>query len=67
MNFLVLPPRHPQMGQSREMLLGLDGWMSRNLVLGGGRLFEAGRLLTFSIFRVGAYSRWAHNRINTVN
>ena len=54
MNFLVLPPRHPQMGQSREMLLGLDGWMSRNLVLGGGRLFEAGRLLTFSIFRVGA-------------
>ena len=28
-----------------------------NLVLGGWRLFEAGRLLTFSIFRVGAYSR----------
>ena len=26
---------------------------------GGGRLFEAGRLLTFSTFRVGAYSRWA--------
>ena len=26
---------------------------------GGGRLFEAGRLLTFSAFRVGAYSRWA--------
>ena len=25
---------------------------------GGGRLFEAGRLLTFSTFRVGAYSRW---------
>ena len=25
----------------------------------GGRLFEAGRLLTFSAFRVGAYSRWA--------
>ena len=24
---------------------------------GGGRSFEAGRLLTFSTFRVGAYSR----------
>ena len=24
---------------------------------GGGRLFEAGRLLTFSTFKVGAYSR----------
>ena len=38
----------------------------------GGRLFEAGRLLTFSAFRVGAYSRWALIRgwalirINTV-
>ena len=25
----------------------------------GGRLFEAGHLLTFSAFRMGAYSRWA--------
>ena len=25
----------------------------------GGRLFEAGRLLTFSAFKMGAYSRWA--------
>ena len=25
----------------------------------GGRLFEAGCLLTFLAFRVGAYSRWA--------
>ena len=39
---------------------------------GGGRLFEAGRLLTFPIYRVGAYSwwalirGWALNRINTV-
>ena len=24
-----------------------------------GRLFEAGRLSTFSAFRMGAYSRWA--------
>ena len=38
----------------------------------GGRLFEAGRLLTFSSFRMGAYSRWALIRgwalirINTV-
>ena len=40
---------------------------------GGGRLFEAGHLLTFSAFRImGAYSRWvlirgwALIRINTV-
>ena len=38
----------------------------------GGRLFESGRLLTFSAFRMGAYSRWelirgwALIRINTV-
>ena len=38
----------------------------------GGRLFEAGRLLTFSAFNMSAYSRWALNRgwalirINTV-
>ena len=25
----------------------------------GGRLFEAGRLVTFSAFRMGAYSGWA--------
>ena len=25
---------------------------------GGRRLFEAGRLLTFSAFRMGAYLRW---------
>ena len=36
------------------------------------RLFEAGRLLTFSAFRIGAYSKWALIwgwvliRINTV-
>ena len=40
---------------------------------GGGRLFEAGCLLTFSAFRMGAYSRWALIRdwapipINTVS
>ena len=33
---------------------------------GGGRLFEAGGLLTFSTFRVGAYSRLGLKRINTV-
>ena len=38
----------------------------------GGRLFEAERLLTFSAFRIGAYSKWAQIRgwalirINTV-
>ena len=26
---------------------------------GGGRLFEAGRLLNFSAFRMDVYSRWA--------
>ena len=39
----------------------------------GRRLFEAGRLLNFSAFRMGAYSRWALIRawalirINTVS
>ena len=39
---------------------------------GVGRLYEAGRLLTFSAFRMGAYSwwalirGWALIRINTV-
>ena len=39
---------------------------------GGGRLFEAGRLLTFSAFRMDRFSRWALIRgwalirINTV-
>ena len=39
---------------------------------GGGPLFEAGRLLTFSAFRMGAFSKWAlirgsaFIRINTV-
>ena len=38
----------------------------------GGRLFEVGRSLTFSAFRMGGYSRWALIRgwalirINTV-
>ena len=45
----------------------MGGWWG-----GGGRLFEAGRLLSFSAFRMGAYSRWALIRgwalirINTV-
>ena len=40
---------------------------------GGGCLFEAGRLITFSALRMGAYSGrvlirgWALIRINTVN
>ena len=33
----------------------------------GGCLFEAGPLGTFSAFRLGAYSRWALFRINTVH
>ena len=53
----------------RERLFEFDwkgeGW--------GGRLFEVGCLLTFSAFRMGAYSRWALTRgwalirINTVH
>ena len=41
--------------------------------VGGGCLFNAGHLLTFPTYRVGAYSRWALlirgwalNQINTV-
>ena len=51
--------------------LSLSG--SRREVGWGGRLFEAGRLLTFSASRMGAYSRWvlirgwALIRINKVN
>ena len=44
--------------------LSLSG--SGRKVWWGGRLFEAGRLLPFSAFRMGAYSRWALIRINTV-
>ena len=50
--------------------LSLSG--SGRKVWWGGRLFEAGRLLNFSAFRMGAFSRWALIRgwalirINTV-
>ena len=45
----------------------IRGWaLIKLLDLESGRLFEAGRLLTFPIYRVGAYSRWALIRINTV-
>ena len=46
--------------------------VNRREVGWGGRLFEAGRLLTFSALRMGAYPRWALIqgwaliRINTV-
>ena len=43
------------MGSGGECLFEFD-WEDRG---GGGRLFEAGRLLTFSAFRMGSYSRWA--------
>ena len=72
MNSLVLPPGCPtpssrQMDQVPEKQIQLAGWM-----LGAGRLFEVGRLITFSAFRMGADSRralirgWALIRINTV-
>ena len=47
-------------------------WEEEGRGTGSGRLFEPGRLLTFSAFRMGAYSRWALIRgwalirINTV-
>ena len=50
-------------------LMGLRGRWGGG---GGGGLFEAGHLLHFSAFRMGAYSRWALIRgwaligINTV-
>ena len=35
--------------------------------MGGGRLFEVGRFLTFSALRMGSLIRdWTHIRINTV-
>ena len=54
------------------LLLSFIGLCVRGSSGGGGRLFEAGRLLTFSASRLGAYSRralirgWALIRINTV-
>ena len=61
------------MGGTRK---GVGAYLSLSLsgreVRWGGRLFEAGRLLNFSAFRMGTYSRWALIRgwalirINTV-
>ena len=43
-------------------LVGVGAYLSLSLsareVGWGGRLFEAGRLSTFSAFSMGAYSRW---------
>ena len=58
-------------GLREGLLLSLIGVLWEG-VGWGGRLFEAGRLLTFSAFSMGAYSRWvlirgwALIRINTV-
>ena len=52
--------------------MGVSAYLSLIGRRRGGRLFDAGRLLTFSAFRMGAYSRWslirgwALIRINTV-
>ena len=52
--------------------VGVSAYLSLILRRRGERSFEAGRLLTFSAFRMGAYSRWALIRgwalirINTV-
>ena len=59
-----------------SLLLALTQFFSVGMWKGvgwGGRLFEAGRLLTFSAFRMGAFSRWTLIRgwglirINTVS
>ena len=58
-----------------DLLLSLIGVCVGGSGVGVGAylLFEAGRLLTFSAFRMGAYSRWALIRswvliqMNTVN
>ena len=57
MHFIVIPFRFFLVGGGCLFEVGslkstFGGWGS-----GGGRLFKAGRLLTFSTFRVGAYSR----------
>ena len=44
-------------GLREGLLLSLIGVLWEG-VGWGGRLFETGRLLTFSAFRMGAYSRW---------
>ena len=44
---------------STEIFFVERGW--------GGCLFEGGCVLTLCAFRVGAYSRWAVNQINTVS
>ena len=52
--------------------VGVSAYLSLTGRRRGGRLFEAERLLTFSAFRIGAYSKWAQIRgwalirINTV-
>ena len=46
--------------------VGVTAYLSLIGIRRGGRLFEAGRLLTFPAFRMGAYSGWARIRINTV-
>ena len=67
--YTILPEENSVLGRVSYYILLEFLWEG---VGWGGRLFEAGRLLTFSAFRVGAYSRWALIRgwalirINTV-
>ena len=46
-----------EMGWGRSGRLFEFDWEER--WIGGGRLFETGRLSTFFVCRMGAYSRWA--------
>ena len=43
--------------------VGVSAYLSLTGRRRGGRLFEAERLLTFSAFRIGAYSKWAQIRV----
>ena len=47
------------MGGRRGWVLVVGAYLSLSGRGGGGHLFEAGCLLTFSAFRMGACSRWA--------
>ena len=67
---MLIPFLRGGRGKGVGAYLSLSG--SGRVVGLGGRLFEAGRLLSFSAFRMGTYSRWtlirgwALIRINTV-
>ena len=50
--------KHKDVPVSKQGSVNYSEENSVSLMGGGGRLFETGHLLTFSAFRMGAYSRW---------